>query len=174
MSVWEFPFSPASPLDGIIAHLTRTFGGNVHERNVVTVTAFKPLSGDSAPRVVDLDSDSTYVSLLGPRDQWIALEFRKMTVFPMHYTLKTRVGKWAGRMKSWVIEGSVDGKAWRAMTELTSSDTINRPNVTMSFPITSPAAVRHVRFHMPPADGNQNIILSGFELFGILREAKSE
>jgi hypothetical protein len=170
----QIPFSAQSPLDGIIAYLARKCGGNVHRNKVVAVTAFKPLGGFDPAEVVDLKDPTTYVSEAGPTDQWVALDFKAMTVYPTYYSLRTRTNYWAGNMQSWVIEGSMDGKDWQAMTEIRLSNEINQKNRTLSFPITRPVDCRHVRFHMPPADGNRNIILSGFELFGTLRAARSK
>jgi hypothetical protein len=35
----ELAFAPSLPLSGIIAYLTSQFGGNVHDRNIVNITA---------------------------------------------------------------------------------------------------------------------------------------
>jgi hypothetical protein len=169
-----FEFSSAAPLNGIVAHLTRQCGGNVHNKGVIAVTAFKPLGSIQPSLVVDLDAasrESTYCSEWCPEDQWIALDFKNRTVIPKYYTLRTRVGGWVGNLNVWLIEGSMDGTNWQPLTEMTSSPDMNRPNLTLSFPITNPVESRCVRLHMSPTPGNWNIILSAFELFGILKQS---
>jgi hypothetical protein len=52
-------FAPTSPLKGIIAHLTKKCGGNVHDKGVVTVTSSPTVNDESAVQaknVADLDT----------------------------------------------------------------------------------------------------------------------
>ena len=65
-------------LDGIIAYLTRRFGGNVHAKRVVRVTS--DLSVRWPPSVADSCS-STH------KDSWICYDFRKRRVMPMSYSV---------------------------------------------------------------------------------------
>ena len=59
-------YNQARPLDGIIAHLTRECGGNVHKEGVVNVTASGCFRDGFKPEnAVDLKSDSIFYA-----DDW--------------------------------------------------------------------------------------------------------
>ena len=55
----EFVYKEVRPLDGIIAHLTRECGGNVHKQGIVNVTA-SGCFGGQPEYAVDLKSDSCF------------------------------------------------------------------------------------------------------------------
>ena len=56
----EFVYDASRPLDGIIAHLTRECGGNVHEKGVVGVSSINFLSGYEPKNVVDLGTNKYF------------------------------------------------------------------------------------------------------------------
>ena len=70
----EFVYNPAEPLDGIIAHLTRECGGNVHAKGVVKVTASGFLGDHEPENTVDLKSHSYFRSADSP-NSWICYDF---------------------------------------------------------------------------------------------------
>jgi hypothetical protein len=160
-----FVFREDAPVNGIIAHLTRQCGGNVHDFGVVEVRASQPLSGRDA-HIADLDQRHDYCSYAGP-DQWIGYDFRGMRVTPTHYTLRSRFGAWSGQMNRWVIEGSLDGDHWVELAQGHEPDGFVQPGVVRSYPVERGDESRYIRIRELPGGGS-NIILSGFELFGTL------
>jgi hypothetical protein len=120
--------------DGIIAHLTRECGGNVHDRNVVDVTSgsfekeiegVNPHSGAyendpdcAAKNAADLETDSFFQSAYRweedsphTRNNWICYDFKERRIVPTHYTIRTYGGP-GWHLKSWLVETSVDGDSW--------------------------------------------------------------
>jgi hypothetical protein len=96
----------AKSLDGIISHLSQKHGGNVHEKGIVTITS-KSVHKDDPKYVADLTSDSRFKSkYYYDPGQWICRDFGEMCVRPTHYTIMTEY------LKSWVVEGSLDGRSW--------------------------------------------------------------
>jgi hypothetical protein len=84
-----FPYR-SSPLDGIISHLTSKFGGNVHDRNVVTITANRAYDDHpyyAAKNVADLGTNSHFHSP-NEANQSISFDFRNLTIAPTHYSLR--------------------------------------------------------------------------------------
>jgi hypothetical protein len=114
-TVETFPFRPSSPLDGIISHLTAKFGGNVHDRGVVHITANRVLSNHpnyAAKHVADLGTDSNFYSA-NDANQSICFDFKKMKITPTHYSIRTNSsGPNSSHLKSWVLEGSKEGNSW--------------------------------------------------------------
>jgi hypothetical protein len=99
--------------NGIIAHLTRECGGNVHDSHVVELTSgsFKkeiyganPHSGTwindlkyAAKDAADLETDSPFCSAFRKKEEDIAhtrnncvpYNFKKRRIVPTHYTIRT-------------------------------------------------------------------------------------
>jgi hypothetical protein len=130
----------AKSLEGIISHLTQKPGGNVEEKGIVRITS-KSVSSDN-PRyaqknVADLTFDSEFWSKNEPC-QWICWDFGEMRVRPTHYTLSTRF------LKSWVVEGSLDGRSWREIDRQTDNQDFKNWN-TASLAVSNPAEFRFIR-----------------------------
>jgi hypothetical protein len=99
--------------NGIIAHLTRECGGNVHDRHVVDITygsfekeidGANPHSGAyadnslfAAKKAADLETDSYFHSayrydsedIPHTRNNWICYDFNEGRIVPMQYTIRT-------------------------------------------------------------------------------------
>jgi hypothetical protein len=62
-------FVPTSPLCGIISHLSERCGGNVHDHQLVTITANQPLNDKpcyAAKNAADLTANSYFCSANEP------------------------------------------------------------------------------------------------------------
>jgi hypothetical protein len=118
---------------GIIAHLTRECGGNVHDRHVVSVTSrsfeketheANPHSGvyDNGPKfaaknVTDLESDLRFRSayrnkedIRHTRNNWVCYDFKEKRTVPTHYTIRaTFMGPGGAPLTSWIVETSGTG-----------------------------------------------------------------
>ena len=163
------------PLDGIIAHLTRKCGGNVHEKGVVTVTASSVGSG-RPENVVDLTSDSYFFTKDSP-DSWIRYDFEGRRVTPTSYSIRSM--NWGPRFqhpKSWVVEVSNDGSdgSWAVIDSRNNNSDLNDKYVTRNFALSAPlsGAFRFVRLRQTGKNhkGNDLLWICAFELFGALSE----
>jgi hypothetical protein len=138
--------------DGIIAHLTRECGGNVHHQGIVEVTSSNVHVNDSrfaGEKAVDLDTDSHFASnvrwgadeVVDTMYDWLCYDFKKRSIVPSHYTIRSNYGEPGGwHLKLWVVEISEDGDTGReldprkttpkstALTLLESSP-LNRPDL---------------------------------------------
>jgi hypothetical protein len=99
-SVPDFPFTNSS-LNGLIAYLTVTKGGNPHENGVVEITAssvFKDDWGEYFPRnAVDVDSQYSEFSSKDEKGQWIILDLKGIKIRLTHYPVRAGSG---GKPKS--------------------------------------------------------------------------
>jgi hypothetical protein len=171
-SIHCFLMSGSWPPTGMINYLTKNYGGNVHDRNVVTVTS---LSGCNRVRqVVELEGDDYYSTENTP-GQWICYDFHDMRVTPRGYSIRTNgEGKNANHLRSWVIEGTTDSDVtgWAEIDQRENNSDLNGITFHACFPIfkRSDESYRYIRLRMTgPTHHNQlYLYILGFELFGEL------
>jgi hypothetical protein len=165
----EIPMKEANSLQGIISYLTKKHGGNVHEKGIVTIVS-KSIDPDYYPlkSVADLTSDSWFVSKDEP-DQWVYWDFCKMRVRPTHYTI---VALSAWMLKSWVVEGSLDGKRWTEIDRQTNNQDFKDDYATASFAVSKPAECRFIRLTQTDKNHRSDdcLVLVSVEFFGTLSE----
>jgi hypothetical protein len=170
----EFPIKAPRRLEGIISYLTKKHGGNVHEKGIVTITS-KSVCDDpryALKNVADLTSGCSFRSKDEP-GQWVCWDFREMRVQPTHYTID------AGFLKSWVVEGSLDGKSWTEIDQQTNNQDF-KDWETASFAVSRPVECRFIRLTQTDEnhddddsldnDGRNELRLYDVEFFGTLSE----
>jgi hypothetical protein len=158
----------AKSLDGIISYLTKKHGGNVQEKGIVTITSKSVLNDDpnyALKNVADLTSDALFWSN-GEPDQWVCWDFRETGVCPTHYTLEAMF------LKSWVVEGSLDGTSWTEIDRQTDNQEFRGKWNRASFAISKPGECRFIRLAQTGKnhDGTNVLFLGGVEFFGTLSE----
>ena len=117
----EFVYRGPPELDGIIAHLTRECGGNVHKKGVVAVTASSWVRRRDPESVADLLSYSILASSNMP-NSWVCYDFGRQRVTPTSYSIRVcGDGPGGPHLKSWVLEVSNDGSedSWKAVDSST-------------------------------------------------------
>jgi hypothetical protein len=165
----EYPMKGPKSLDGIISYLTKTVGGNVHDRGIVTITS-KSVAEDCPNHVpknlADLTSDfPPFWSSRNGDGQWVCWDFHEMRVRPTNYTIR------ACHLGSWVVEGSLDGESWTELHRRTGRSDI-RDYETASFIVAKPACCRFIRLTRisPECTSNHQLIMAAVEFFGILAQ----
>jgi hypothetical protein len=168
------PFCPQCELDGVMAFLKRSHGGNVHDKGVVNVTASS--IGWSEPKnVADIGVQSVFYTTSKTSSEWVQYDFKGMRIRPSHYTLRS-VYNWGVNSyhpKNWVIEVSETGREsdWTEIDRQTNNADLNGPDKRKSFTILrSVGAVEFIRLRMtgPNHRGSDSLTLSDWELFGEL------
>jgi hypothetical protein len=97
------------PQDWIIAYLTAKYGGNVHEKGIVTIASKSVLHDDprsARANLADSSLENQFCSDDSEPDQWVCWDFGEMRVRLTGYRLASTL------LKSWVIDGSLDGENW--------------------------------------------------------------
>jgi hypothetical protein len=169
------PFRPDDTYNGIIAHLTNKCGSNVHTHGLVQITASSvcPQSRNSTyqpQQLADLLEYSIFDSQDLP-DQWVCLDFGTMSMAATHYTIRTTgAGERGPHLKSWVIEGSVDGQQWTELDRKENNGQLKARNAYVSFAMSTPTEVRMIRLRQTGRNhvGNNYLTLSAFEIFGTI------
>ena len=164
-------YDSANPLDGIIAHLTRMCGGNVHDKGIVKVTVSSNCThADSKPgNLVDFGTNFWFASD-NKKDSWICYDFKKRRVAPMTYSIKSIDDAYP---RKWVLEGSEDGTAgsWVPVNVRIDNTDLNDKFVTRAFTIGySRGSFRFIRLRQtgPNSRGDNMLCVSSFEVFGTL------
>jgi hypothetical protein len=122
-------------LKGMIAYLTKEYGGNVADKGIVRIIG-RPLDDSrdcAAKNVADLEGNSYFLSVDRP-SQSICYDFQRRRIKVTHYTLRSR---WNGRVggenpKSWVIEVSDDGTNWTEIDRKVDNAELNGKNLCRS------------------------------------------
>ena len=170
----QFVCTQSSQLNGIINYLTRMYGGNVHDKEVVNITASSIYNSHHPKNAADLGIDTYYKSQDAPK-QWICYEFKAkgMGVIPTSYSVRSGCdtpGGW--HLKCWVLEVSNDGTSWRTIDRRDNNDDLNDSHVTRSFKVSKKIdeAFRFVRLKQTGMNqaGNYHIDITSFEIFGTL------
>jgi hypothetical protein len=180
--------------DGIIAHLTRECGGNVHDRHVVEVTSgsfeketygANPHSGpyDNLPRnaaknAAGLETDSYFLSACRDkkkdtphtRNNWICYDFKERRVVPTHYAIRTNCfgpGE-AHHLKSWLVETSADGESWQEVAREEENDQLNGSHFAGTFAVAGGGECRFIRLVNIGRNhyGTDGLFISAWEIFG--------
>jgi hypothetical protein len=175
--------SAYTPLNGIIAHLTKECCGNVHDREVVTVTSSEVLQKKAcyaAKNVADLSLNSVFCSahrnllILHSRNNWICCNFKNRRVIPTHYAIRSECqamdkGK---HLKSWVVESSMDGSEWTEIDHKEDNSALNAPHALQVFPVANGGVCKLIKLVNIGKNhgGNDALCMSSFEIFGCLIE----
>ena len=167
----EFAYDGSNTLDGIIAHLTRECGGNVHEQGILKVTCnslFHPKF------VANLSTRARFLSY-PVRDSWICYDFKCRQIIPASYSVMSRF--WPGEdpcnhPKSWVLEGSNDGTSWTELDRREDNHDLNSSCAIQNFKISRmpSGCVRFIRIRQtgPNHKGGYTLSFAALEIFGLL------
>jgi hypothetical protein len=166
--VINFPFHWQAPLSGIIAHLDKGNGWKAVDGPIAVTSSecYTP-----AEYVIHRDHPECAFCSVNHPDQWICFDFKERRVKPTHYTLNFAKAGWYGDMDTWVLEGrETDTSNWTVLDRRKGVD--HRTEIQTFEMDQSHAEFRYIRLRQTDwrEDGNDNIILSSFELFGTLIE----
>jgi hypothetical protein len=163
MTPIEFPLPESKPPEGIISYLTQKYGGNVHDKGIVTITSKSSGTGD-VRNVADLNTDSKFYSKNEP-NQWICWDFQNMRIRPTYYRIENPT------MNPWIVESSLDGSHWTVIDRKTDND-LFWGTVASSFEIAEPTECRFIRLRQTGKNrwNDDVLFLSAFEVFGTLFE----
>jgi hypothetical protein len=89
-----------------------------------------------------------------------------------HYSIRSSYGEGEEDLKSWVLEGSLDGKKWVELDRRVQCWDLNSPDVTKTFDAGSIEEWRIIRLRQIDQNhaGGDSICICSFELFGSLIE----
>jgi hypothetical protein len=160
-----------SEWNGILNHITKECGGNVHEKGIVNITS----SGDyrSKPwEVTNYGWNRVWASNSVP-NSWICFDFKGESVSLQHYTLKSH--NWSGNcLIQWTTEGSYDGNTWEIRDNRNTTD-LCRKSIVKIYKCSASKSNEFFRFIRRTQTGKDSddcnfLILTTIEFFGLLKK----
>jgi hypothetical protein len=105
------------------------------------------------------ESDAYFQSRNEPY-QWFSIDFHNQRFRPTHYAIRSDI------LKSWVVEGSTDGRNWRELDRQTDNTVLTGGSYAAIFLIQHPIELRYIRLIQTGknCDGNDILRLYGFDL----------
>jgi hypothetical protein len=165
----DIPKTEEMPLVGVISYLPWKRDENGQLTKDLIIKA-KSIDGQDhrLTNVLDPTSPSYFLSSIATRGQWICWDFCRRRLCVTDYTIS------AFSLKSWVLEGSLDGMRWTEMDRKTDNQNFKGvlgPD-TASFTIPVPVECRFIRLIQTAKNhsGYNSLILSAVEFFGTLYE----
>jgi hypothetical protein len=174
----EKTFSPnGQSLEGMIGYLTLKCGGNVHDNGLIEVTAssIRGSSPSCHPKnAVDLQNRLSCFKSQGEPSSWICYDFKDMEITPSHYSILSYPSgpNQNHHPKSWCLEVSVDGTSWTEVHRCENNSDLNGSSWIGTYSINRSVKCRFVRLRQTGTNhlNRDYFLLSGFEIFGVLRE----
>jgi hypothetical protein len=102
--------------------------------------------------------------------QWISWDFHGIRIRPTAYSVRAR------NLKSWILEGSLDGSNWKEMDRETGNQEFSCPGYLgyplASFHIPNPKQCRFIRLTQTEKnhDGDDSLSMCAVEFFGNVSE----
>ena len=162
----------ASEKRPIIKYLTDKYGGNIHSKGKVQISASSFLNNNFSPeKVVDNDTNS-FISKNEP-DSWILFDFKDMKVLLDNYQLTSYGnGSNAYHLKSWVLEAFDDEDEIEMIDFRKNCDDIRGSFKSETFNVSQEKPRRFIRLRSVGKDwfGHDYLVLSKIEFFGVLCE----
>jgi hypothetical protein len=158
-----------SPLDGIIAELTRRHGGNVHARGIVTVSASSVYSSSyPVQNAVDFDQQTIFHST-SALNQWLCYDFKARRIELTDYSIAADPGY---LLRCWIVEGSDDGSSWTVLDERKDNRDADSNHPIATFSVEGRMKCRYLRLRQTGrcANNSDYLVLYGFEVFGAITE----
>jgi hypothetical protein len=170
--VKDLPFDSSQAFEGILSHLSREGGGNVHTNGILSITT----SGNgynSCHQVVDHDWTEYWFSNDAP-NSWIQFDFKNRRISPTHYTIKSD-NHGAYHLLKWSLDCSHDGTSWVNLDRRETND-LNGNHVVKSYNCgsleSSSPFFRFIRLTQTGknSSGRNHLQLANLEVFGKVKE----
>jgi hypothetical protein len=165
-----------SVLDGgIISYLSGKYGTDFASHSVLEVTALSTNDPSQSPiNATALKTNTIFASKNEP-NQWISYNFCKSRIIPSHYSIRSYYAGHHGynNLRSWVIEGSVDGKAWIEIDRRDHNNELNEKNASCLFDISHRGEYQIIRLRQTGKNHHNDdyLVFCAFELFGTFLES---
>lgn len=164
--ILNFDFN--NDFNGIISHLVQIGQGNPYKKKIMNVTS-SSVYFDHYPHFCFDTFENTYFASEDKENQWILFDFKQNEIIPTYYLLRSQFD-YINNLKSWMIEGSVDGINWTLLDKRLENYSLKSKNVTEKFLIQKPMRCKFIRLTQLGLNWNNNnfLIISGIEFFGKL------
>ena len=167
----EFNYNSSDQFNGIISHLKRECGGNVHVKGVVNIKASSNYS-NQCHQLVDYGTIEDWWTKDEP-NSWVSFDFKEKKVSLSSYTLKSRTDWDEKQPVQWEIEGSNDESSWVSLDSRNTQEQRGFGAVkNYSCNKGNHGFYRFIRMRQTGlnSSGAHYLVLSQIELFGKLQQ----
>jgi hypothetical protein len=174
--VLRFPVQRGTVTKGILDHLTKRHGGNVHTLGVVVISRSSTWSSDfDSPKAVEYHVDPDTKAEFATKtwqDGWINFDFKDRGVLVTAYSLRSRTQSGThdlGDLKTWKIEvRDAESGSWQVIDRRDVPDFRSRSTIC-TFDMSQPRIATQIRLTcLRPTYGQDWFCFSAIEFFGLL------
>jgi hypothetical protein len=165
-------FVEGDSLGGIISYLTREYKCHVEDTGFVSLIASRICNPGSYPlRTIADFTNGSGTSTIAEPNSWIGYDFKEMRVTPTHYSLRARIDREGYWLRSWVLEGSLDGgTSWIELDQKRQNMGMNARGAIVTFQVAHQSEVQMIRIRQTGTNshGTHQMLLNAIEIFGVL------
>ena len=180
-------YKKGTKFEGILKHLTRLNGANIHDNKTIKITTnslhkddvhffFKNKKFYHPKNIVDFENDNEYKSNdIG--GAIVCFDFKDKFIQLSKYEIQTSMKeKSTSHLKNWVIEVSKDGTNWQEIDRRKNDESLNGPKKSNVFDVQNPSNdfYRYLRIRQIGTShynsGNYNIFcISRMDFYGVIK-----
>lgn len=162
-----FEYENNSKFNGIFNYLKNKSDNNVEKEVEITSSSEQNFHFGAKKAILLPDQDDFFASKCA-KDSWICFDFKNHRVLPTCYTIGSTINSF--RIRSWVIEGSVDNEKWDIIDTQKDCSQMNNHNIVQAFMIKQDdlKQFKYIRLRMngPNWSNNDYLRINSFELYG--------
>lgn len=142
----EFNMSEGKEFEGIMRHLTRETGSNIHDNGTIEITSNMINGNDHPKNLVDYESENFYYPSGNSKGAFACFDFKDKLVQLSSYSIRSHNSSPnSQQLKNWAIEVSQDGQTWIEIDRRENEEKLNGSKFTATFKI-SPENKEFYRF----------------------------
>ena len=172
----EFQVDSENKFNGILKYLNDKTGGNILQNGTINITSNNE-SSYTPYNMVDFQSDD-YFRHENNEMSTILFDFKDKSIQMTHYSIHTGTYDTnRGHLKSWVIEGSVDGNQWDEIDNQTNNSSLNGSRYEAIFEVKHKRKefYRYIRLRQTglawcPDSNNNRFEIMYIDFYGVLLE----
>lgn len=159
------------PFDGVFALLMSKYGGNIHDKGIIDITASSD-PDKNVSFVSDSDWESYWFSDNVP-NSWVQFDFKDKLIIVTDYTIQSD-GSDGNHLLHWELEGSNDGKNWEVIDKRDTNDLNSFYKVkSYSCFLEKPFRMLRLRQTGKNSSNQDYMLLASIEFFGELLNSDS-
>jgi hypothetical protein len=167
--------SASDSLDGIISYLTKKKCGHVMDHDMISITASSVINDRFYPprNLADFQNQAFFATDNVP-NSWVCYDFKNMRINLTHYSIRTSYNCNFCHLRSWALEGSIDGQSWIEFDRQENNRSLNSQGAIVTFGISSSPDCRYIRLRQlgKNSNGTNQLVINGIEFFGKVKIPK--
>jgi hypothetical protein len=121
--------------------------------------------------IVDFENQTGFVTSICA-NSWICYDFKEMRISLSHYSIRSRRDANTYHLRSWRLEGSIDGQSWTVLDLREDDRKLNSLGAIATFAVSKSLKCRMIRILQQNKNSSKThgFIVNAIEFFGVLQE----